>query len=280
MSDIPVDIDLVLSQLQPQYVVEEKAQAAADLFVKSLKVPETDMLSDRILGENIHLTAIRDEGIRLGILYGKNERAAAINDMLTYSAGMLDTIFDFDRYLYDGRVLLPSVAIGENIFEQFEDNAQAEVGVSFTVIEEPALVSQTPTFRDYIYLPVGVAETAHSELAPSNPEEDEVWRESFRRGYVAGSQQADAVFSDGLYEMHQDIVGRATYLAMVELEMIEPVELSVEDNGITFVGRTMNVGETIYSISGQPNFTTSADWRVAWSVGEEFLSIRSGGFQN
>jgi len=280
MADMPADDPSILfaQYEKPAYVVEAQASEAADIFVKSLGTEEEDLISNRVLGDNLHMTAIRDEGLRLGVTEGMNSRIEEINVMTEELSGYFDTIFSFNNLVHDNRVLVPSIGIAEQVFEQFNEDSQAEVVASFSVIEEAEMVSQVPTFRDYIsFVPVE-ADGMYSELWPKTKDEERVLKESYRRGYMQGREQAEGMFYDGLYELHQDIIGRLTYKTLVSLNMIEPISVVKQDNGITYIDRTMNVGEEIYTIENTPNFTNSENWRVAWQVGEEFMSLRFNPF--
>jgi hypothetical protein len=165
------------------------------------------------------------------------------------------------------------------VFEQQGDNQQAEVQMSYTVKEEAVMLSSKPTYRDYIYVPTVPAEKIHSSMRPETSKEKTLWESSYTTGWHSGYNQANGMYFDGLMELHQDIIGRSVYLIMIDLNMIEPIEIVRQNNGIVGVNRTLNVGETIYSLESVPNFKDASGWQTAWKVSKEFHDLQLRGWQ-
>lgn len=225
-----------------------------------------DAESGRLSG--LRLNAVRQEALRQGATSGLSWRYTMILDQLEQNEGTLERVFNFAPFLEDGRVLVPAVARTEAI-QSFDDDGYTEVLASFTIREEARIVSVAPTFRDYLYREYQPPSPPHPMLLPKNSEEQAAWKAAIMEGWELGVEQADQVFSDNLYQLQRAVEGRINYRAMLAMGYIEPASVQVTDVGVTFNGRTLNVGESFVQIKTEARYRPVGDWRAVWGSSDD-----------
>lgn len=177
--------------------------------------------------------------------------------------GRLDEV-NFRPFVTNQNVLTPSILIVKDEENYVNDQKMVKTNISFVVADEARIVSNPPTYRDYLIRYYDEPKKIHPILRPQNDEEQAAWQRGIMKGWMIGVRQANEIFNDGLLRMERDIEGRVNYRKMVKLHMISPAALKVTKRGVTFNDRTMNVGETVYEIPNVANFTNLDEWRSAW----------------
>jgi defect in organelle trafficking protein DotC len=186
-----------------------------------------------------------------------------MENLLEPNAQHLNRIFDFSRFMVDGKIYLPAVRIAKDDIT-FEDDKQTLIRVSYTISEEAILRSSAPNFRDYLYRDFPTPEDPHWKLLPENKEERARWKAKVSEGFSKGVEQANDVYRDRLAEMRSDYLDRQNFLNLVSKNMVSQPSILVKENGITFNGRTMNVGEIVYQMSGDAEYLNETNWGSAW----------------
>ncbi len=204
------------------------------------------------------------QAISSGISVGLKLRYDQIMDtLLKPNEKYLDRIFNFSRFMVDGKIYLPAVRVAQDDIS-FGDEKQTLVRVSYTVSEKAILRSSAPNFRDYLYRYYAHSDDPHFVLLPKNKSEVAVWKENVKKGFLMGVEQANDLYEDNLAEMKSDYLDRQNFLNLVAKNMISQPSILVQKNGITFNGRTMNVGEVVYQINGEAGYLEESNWRSAW----------------
>lgn len=186
-----------------------------------------------------------------------------MNNILEPNSQYLDRIFNFNRFMADGKIFLPAVRIAKDDIS-FDENKQTLIRVSYTISEEAILRSAAPSFRDYLYHDFPSPEDPHWKLMPENSQEERRWREKIKEGFEQGILQANDIYFDNLAEMKSDYLDRQNFLNLVAKNMISKPSILVQKNGITFNGRTMNVGEIVYEMSEEAQYLEHSNWRSVW----------------
>jgi defect-in-organelle-trafficking protein DotC len=224
---------------------------------------------DEIKGEGaggIRFRALRQEGLRLGAQTGLAWRYNMIMQYLDKTESKLNVIYSFARFVRDGRVLIPAVVEVKNKFQLDEQTGQATIVRSqITVEEEAKIISVVPTWRDYLWQQYTYPEKPHPSLRPRSDDEAAAWKQAVNEGWRAGISQADDIYSDRLASLTKATEGRSLYNTLESNKVFTPAALKVVANKVTFNGRTMNVGEVIYSINKKADYTTATDWKPVWT---------------
>lgn len=215
-------------------------------------------------GGGLRFRSMRQEGLRLGAQAGLAERYSMIMEYLDKNESKANVIFSFAGFVNDGTLLVPAVHQAQNQFKMDGDEARV-VSNSYTIAEEARIVSSVPTWRDWLAQEYDMPEQPHYSLLPRTPSEVKVWEQSVKDGWRAGVVQADGIYSDRLNDLTRAVEGRYLYRVLEKKKMIKPSLLRVERNKVTYNGRTMNIGEVIYSVQGKANYTSGDNWKPIWS---------------
>lgn len=213
----------------------------------------------------LRLGSIRQEALRQGTLTALHWRYDQIESRLETMAGTLDTVFNFRPFIEEGRVLSPAVAKTESIQSQSGEGV-TEAAVSFTITEEARLITVAPTYRDYLFHHFEEPDSPHPVLLPKDKKEEVIWHEGVTQGWALGIEQANEIFEDSVYRLQSSIAGRITYRSLVATGYIKPAALEVTEMGVTYNGRTMNVGESFYEIKTDAQYQPVTEWRGVWET--------------
>ncbi|CAM5368396.1 hypothetical protein SSTU70S_05717 [Stutzerimonas stutzeri] len=214
----------------------------------------------------IRIKAIRQEALRLGAQTGLAHRYTMIMEYLDSVEPKLNVTFNFSGFVRDGRLLVPAVTEVTNQFKQDPESGEATVVRSAVTVEEEArIISVVPTWRDYLWQEYGYPEQPHASLLPRSPAEVKVWEDAVNEGWRAGVSQADLIYDDRLALLTKAVEGRHAYLMLENKKVFSPAALQITKNQITFNGRTVNVGEVIYTIDTPASYTSAQEWRPVWT---------------
>lgn len=217
-------------------------------------------------GNGIRYRALREEALRVGAQTGLAYRYGMIMSYLATVEPKLNVTFSFSGFVKQGRLLVPAVVETPNQFKMDQHSGQATViRQAVTVEEEARIVSVVPTWRDYLWQDYSYPERPHPALLPRTNAEQKAWEDAINDGWKAGVSQADEIYDDRLAALTRAVEGRHNYITMEQKRMFDPAALRVVSNKVTFNGRTMNVGETIYTIQKPAAYTSATDWRPVWT---------------
>lgn len=248
------EIDASGQLAAPEALVELQSLRGSD---KGVDVKTKD-------GGGLRFRSMRQEGLRLGAQAGLAERYSMIMEYLGKNESKANVIFSFAGFVNDGNLLVPAVHQAQNQFKMDGEEARV-VSNAYTIAEEARIVSSVPTWRDWLAQEYEMPEQPHYSLLPRTPGEIKVWEQSVTDGWRAGVVQANDIYSDRLNDLTRAVEGRYLYRVLEEKKMIEPSLLRVERNKVTYNGRTMNIGEVIYSVQSKANYTSGDNWKPIWS---------------
>ncbi|ALN21960.1 MULTISPECIES: type IV secretory system conjugative DNA transfer family protein [Ectopseudomonas] len=216
--------------------------------------------------QGLRFRAVREEALRVGAQTGLAYRYGLIMEYLNTNEPKLNVTFSFAGFVKEGRLLVPAIVQTPNQFILDQEKAEARVvRDAYTIEEEAKIISVVPTWRDYLWQQYGYPEPPHSSMLPRSETEVIAWKAGLDEGWRAGVRQADSIYQDRLASLTKAVEGRHLYKTLESKEMISPAALKVVANRVTFNGRTMNVGEVIYSIKDIANYKQSGDWRPVWT---------------
>lgn len=218
------------------------------------------------VSQGIRIRAIRQEALRLGAQTGLSKRYNTIMEYMGSVEPKLNVVFSFSGFVREGRLLVPSIIEVDNRMSFEPETGKAtEVQKAYTVDEEARVVTSIPTWRDYLFQVYSLPQPPHESLLPRNEEESAAWKAALRDGWTAGVYQADMVYQDRMNDLTKAVAGRHLYRTLEDKEMISPAALQVVANKVTFNGRTMNVGEIIYSVGNHANYLQADSWKPVWT---------------
>lgn len=233
--------------------------------LKDMRGNEGEVIEGEGAG-GLRYKAIRQEALRLGAQTGLAYRYTMIMEYMQKKEPQLNVAFNFSGFVKDGRLLIPAIQETKNNFAMDYEKGEAVITrLKYTVDEEARIVSVVPTWRDYLWQQYAYPEKPHPSLRPRTKEEVLAWKESLDAGWLAGVSQADSIYDDRIASLTKAVEGRHLYTLLESKKAFTPAALKVVENKITFNGRTMNVGEVIYSIEAPANYTQASEWKPVWT---------------
>lgn len=264
---LPPDLYDALIEPQSAYVSEAPDELTSLYRLRFAYTDEETEEAKRGKVAGLRITSVRQEALRQGTLAGLNWRYGQINEHLESNSGMWDRVFSFTPFLEQERILVPAVNRDRGV-QEFDDGGQSyrEAISSVTIAEEARIVSVAPTYRDFLYKDYAKPAPPHPVLLPQNAKEREVWRQGVETGWQLGVEQADTIFNDSVYQLQHAIEGRINYRSLVAMGYISPAALDVTEMGVTYNGRTMNVGESLYQITTEARYRPVTEWKAVWDA--------------
>ena len=181
--------------------------------------------------------------------------------------GTLDKIANFSPFVVDQHMLLPSITEVRDRFELSQDDTKLRtVEIQYRVDEPPRAISTPPTWRDYLWREYRYPEPPHPKLLPRTDGEVEAWKEAANEGWKAGLEQAHFSWTNNLNELVQDIRGRITYRILENRGIVDRPQMvgSVPEMTTSENGKTINAGDTVYSVAVPMTFKSQNHWDALW----------------
>lgn len=259
------DIDLMLAagvtgkpEIQTGYMVPMPKE------LKRLQETKQESKSGSEDDDSFWIKTISEVAIAQGAQFGLKYRYEAIVRKLEKRSARLDTLVDFNQFILDGKVLIPSVQVVHSKMERLSDTELAQVNAQFTIEEEARIVTSIPSWRNYLIRSFEQPEPPPVSARPKNTEEQKIWKPGIEKGWKMGVTQANDIFRDSLAELLRDIRGRQNYLDLENMNMVSFPVLDQSKAKITFNGRTMNSGEVIHTITRPGNWKPTGVWKAFW----------------
>lgn len=219
----------------------------------------------------LRLDALRVSAFSWGTQEGMYWRYQIIQRQLEKNSLRLHMIADFNRFLVDGKMLMPVISKSERMFEQNSDSNVRTVSVSYTLEKPARLVSQPPTWRDYLIRAVDPPVKPHDALFPRTKVEQVVWADALDRGWESGVEQANEIFDIDLRRMHADLDGMYRFRTLFAQNIVTlPVYKNSRYNVVKVEdGKTIHLNDVVYEITEQSEFSDSAKWEPFFTTPEE-----------
>ncbi|KZX57825.1 hypothetical protein A3709_19570 [Halioglobus sp. HI00S01] len=219
---------------------------------------DPDDLKAQLSRNNVVRQAAYSYGAQEGLYW----RYGQILEIFERDATSMDVWFDFSKFLIDGKMLMPVVAVTEQIYEQQSERASRTVGVSYHLKKPARLVPTAPNWRDYITPYVDEPVMPSRVLLPQNDQEAEVWEDAVSEGWAAGLEQADDIAKYEIRRLTSVIEGMYLFRMLVAQGIVSmPV---VQSNRYDILrmedGQKMHVDDVITTISEDAFFRPGESW--------------------
>ncbi|OLF82001.1 hypothetical protein AWH63_10705 [Marinobacter sp. C18] len=260
MDAMPLDI-WIEAQNPPVY--EEIIEYRAD--------PDGFGAGDALTGE-LRGNAVYETAFSLAAQTALAWRYEQLLKLTKSQEGTLDRIANFSPFVVDKHMLLPSITEVRDRFELSQDDTKLRtVEIQYRVDEPPRAISTPPTWRDYLWREYNYPEEPHRKLLPRTELEVKAWQKAVREGWRSGLEQAHFSWTNNLNELVQDIRGRITYRILERRGIVDrPVMVgSVPEMTTSKNGKTINAGDTVYSVAVPMTFKSQNHWDALWVSLEE-----------
>lgn len=221
--------------------------------------------------QQIRLQTLKQAAFSWGVQEGLYWRYQNIVDSLEQQSLELHTVFSFNKFLVDGKMLMPSIIEADRIFEQTTDSTVRTVNVSYTLDKPARLVPQPPTWRDYLIRPIDKPQKPHDVIFPRTKEEERVWVENLNKGWEEGVSQANDIFEIDLRRLQKDIEGMYRFRKLLAMSVVTMPKISSSKYSVIKLdnGKTLNINDVVYSITAQSDFTETDKWEPFFRLGRK-----------
>ncbi len=253
-------ITMVACQSTQQTTTASSSPKLADLL--ALK----DTISKRSTGDTdvsqLRFNSIKRTAYEWGVRAGMFDRYQSIQALLDKRAQQLDTIFGFNKFLIDGKILLPTILETERIFEQSSDRRVRTVNVSYTLDKLSRLVIRPPSWRQYLTRTIENVIQPHNVMFPRTPQETKAWEAQLTRGWVSGVEQADEIFAMDFLKLQNEIEGMYRYRKLLPQNIVSLPKANTSHYSVqrTADGKTINLNDVVYTLDKDSTFTNTDDW--------------------
>lgn len=212
--------------------------------------------------KQMRLQALRQAAFSWGVQEGLYWRYSRIADLLDSQSLALHTVFDFSKFMVNGKMLLPSIVEAERIYEQTSDNTARTVNVSYTLDKPARLIPQSPTWRDYLMRTIDEPVRPHEAMFPRNNEEERAWIERLNKGWAEGVGQAGDIFEIDLRRLQKDVEGMYRFRKLLAMGVVTMPTISRSKYPVLKLdnGKTINLNDVVYTITTQADFTDTDRW--------------------
>lgn len=204
--------------------------------------------------KRIIVAAARGVGIRGGFAY----EAQRINKILMSPKyrNALARHYPFGNVmLQDGYIVPPVITKVSNVRDLANQNYLALTVGSYEITREPRLTTITPSWMDYLLLPIRGVQPP-DDIMLDGAGEQELWNSTVKEAWVNGVMEARATLTTALATLNRDYAGMALYLDLAKqgAVSIPTVDVSRVKWRVTADGKRAYEGEVRIEIKVGPKF--------------------------
>lgn len=212
--------------------------------------------------QQVRLKTLRQAAFSWGVQEGLYWRYNKIVDLMNNQSIDLHRVFSFNKFIVDGKMLMPSIIEASRVFEQTSQSQVRTVNISYTLDKPARLVPAPPTWRDYLVRRIDKPQKPHDVIFPRTSDESKVWAKAVNDGWESGVKQADDIFHLDLRKMQKEIEGMYRFRKLLAMGVVTMPKFSSSQYSVIALdnGKTININDVIYSITTQSDFTETDKW--------------------
>ena len=219
--------------------------------------------SDKSPISNIRTDCLRDTALSVGARGGLASRTKEINQSLLGYEMYLYKVFNFYGMLLDNNVLPPVLVEARKTLSLTGNDIIRVADRNYKIICQARFVTNTPTWRDYLWLDYESPETPDKSLLPKNKEEQAIWEKYIEDGWNAGRLQAEFIFKENVNRLQRDLNGMIRYRKLLAQNMVSPPYVATLDLGITGDSSNLTVNDRVLRITAFPSLQTKGkQWKT------------------
>jgi defect-in-organelle-trafficking protein DotC len=175
----------------------------------------------------------------------------------------LDKITDFNQFVVNGNILLPTLQRTQQLFEQISDIELRTVNAAYSLEDRAKVVSSPPTWRDYLHFPMERPEKIPNVLMPRNAAEEAAFVLSFSDGWDIGKKQARLVLDESFSRLEQKLNGlyEFRFTNLMNIVSMPKAQRTYEGVVLDKTGRRLYVNDTNLKINHDAYFNEIQQWR-------------------
>lgn len=211
----------------------------------------------------IRTQALRETALSVGARGGLAWRAREINCILLEHEKLLARVFNFNLMMLDKSVLPPVLLEARNTLKLTGTDVIRIADRNFQILSQARFVTAPPTWREYLWMHYTAPEIPDRSLLPRFSAERIVWKRYIDEGWLAGIQQANAIFRENVGRIKRDFEGMIRYKTLLAQNMVSPPFVAEMDMGVTGGCDDMTVNDRVLRITAFPCLQVdSRSWKT------------------
>lgn len=244
------------------------AQTSSPTTLDQVRTLSSRQAADVPVGAMIRRQKLQEAGALYGARAGLEARLNAIASALKGREAELDQIYAFQMLTepVTGGVqrTMPAIDVAGSAIEIAPGGLRGVfVGQTIRIIEPAAIVARPPDWRDYLLLSFPRGADPDPALLPRDKDEQEIWSTAVDRGWLAGTQQADAMFSDAIAHLERLLVGMITYRILLLQGMVQPAWTDIKETPTVVEDDQAQVDVRSVTVTAPAKLTGSRSWSPA-----------------
>lgn len=217
----------------------------------------------------MRLRAVSVEAFAWGIQEGAYYRNNQIQALLIEKSFVINKAVSLSKFIIDGKMLMPTVLEAERIYVKNNDREARSVNMSYTLDKSPRIVSQAPTWRDYLVRTMPKPRQPIANAYPRNTVEQTVWQREFHRGWLTGVEQANSIYQSDLNKMRKDVTGLYRFRNLLAQNIVTLPKLIKNKSSVMILdsGKTINLNDVKYTIQLDSKFNKVTEWKPVFNKG-------------
>ncbi|MBZ6078919.1 type IV secretory system conjugative DNA transfer family protein [Microvirga puerhi] len=209
-------------------------------------------------GEGLRASMIESAARGVGVRAGSAYESRRINQLLESRwAEVFDRRFQFDKLMAGGgRVIPPVITEINNVEERAGPRFLYLTIGAYEIVKDAELAVRSPTWRDYLFLPVSDPRPPEG-LEAGDRSEKSAWTAAVEAGWEEGRREARATFALQLNRLIRDFTGmqRYHYLARRGAISLPQVTTTSQRSRVEAGGNRVFIGEKTLRIAVSPKFS-------------------------
>lgn len=246
----PVTLEQAQALYQgPAYVqVAERSGQSSQVMMQALMAEQNEASRARS-------QALFDTALGLGIKTGIDWQLRNIRLLVAQQQRTLDTIYDFESLMIQGRVVPPVIIEARDLYNQEGDHALRLSGAYYKIESQARFSSVAPSWREYLTFPSSSpAPMGFDMMKPKNSAEEKLWKQAVADGWRQGVEQANVMLEHGMDRLNRDFTGMLRFHGFVLQDKITMPIIASESIPVINDGSTMTVDETLLRITSLSEF--------------------------
>lgn len=274
LMDDEIDMEDFFAQINENpYEKEKLPPSLADILAYDM----ADDLKSQIAEERYRM--INDNAVSYGMQSGYAYQSSIIRLALNDRSLALENLYNFTRFLMEGRILPPVISLVQNRVQQTDDDT-IQVGLhNYQILSDARLVTQAPNWRSYLLYVSDAPKRPNFSINPNLKAEKTLWDKAVAKGFQRGVMLANRNLYESWLQLQRDYLGIITYYELLYRGVVSKPYMTVQTRDITGDSRNMTVGNTTLRISVKPEFILDRDkWQPNTKKGQKgYLGGRGDG---
>ena len=215
--------------------------------------------------------AIKSEAVRIGAQYGFADESQRLQKEVETKVSQLDKIYDFGAVMQYANpnsavinLLPPVIVLSNNYVQSGQDGRYLKISNNlYRIVRNAKIVTATPSWRDYLIMPVYAPNQPVKSLLPKNAAEKKIWKAGFKLGWGIGVKQADAEMTTRVHRLGRDFNGMLNYLILYKKGQVSSPYVAYKNTPVIGGKKEVSINNQIYQITAPAQLNTNVQsWQV------------------